>query len=139
MDVEALLQEANVSPVVLTDRGAFIQAVRQGIPGLVVKMAVTVLGERDLFVRLLETTSANLSRFYRKKTLTRADSEEVLDTLRLFQDAIAAFEDQDIAQEWLHTSIPTLAGERPVDLCDTFEGRALVRESLHAIEYGEFS
>ncbi len=139
MNVAALLENVNVSPEVLTDRGAFIQAVRQGIPGLAVKQAVAVLGERELFIRLLDTTSANLSRFYRKKALTRADSEEVLDTLRLFQYAVTAFEDKEIAQEWLHTRIPALAGERPVDLFDTFEGRTLVRESLRAIEYGEFS
>ncbi|MGL5795707.1 MAG: antitoxin Xre/MbcA/ParS toxin-binding domain-containing protein [Waterburya sp.] len=32
-----------------------------------------------------------------------------------------------------------MAGEYPINLCDTFEGRKLVREALRAIEYGEFS
>ena len=54
-------------PAILSDRGAFIKAVRQGISGLVVKEAIIVSGERDLFIRLLETTSANLNRFYRRK------------------------------------------------------------------------
>lgn len=139
MNVVAVLQSANVSPSVLSDRQGFIQAVRRGVPGLLVKEAVIALDAREMFIRLLDTTSANLNRFYRKKTLSRTDSEEVLDALRVFQDAVAVFEDEDIAQEWLHTRIAALAGERPVDLCDTFEGRALVRESLRAIEYGEFS
>lgn len=139
MNIATLLQNADVPPAVLTDRSAFIHAVREGMPGSIVKQAVAVLGERELFIRLLGTTSANLSRFYRKERLTRSDSEEVLDTLRVFQEATTVFEDQDIAQEWLHTRISALAGDRPVDLCDTSEGRALVRESLRAIEYGEFS
>lgn len=139
MNIATLLQTVNIPPAVLTDRGAFIQAVRRGIPGQLVKQAITTLGERELFIRLLNTTSANLSRVYRKKTLTRIDSEEVLDTLRMYQEAVTVFEDQSMVQEWLHTSIPALAGERPVDLCDTFEGRALIRESLRAIEYGKFS
>lgn len=139
MNIATLLQTGDISPTVLTDRGAFIQAVRRGIPGLLVKQAIVTLGERELFIRLLNTTSANLSRVYRKKALTRIDSEEVLDTLRMFQEAFTVFEDQSVVQEWLHTSIPALAGERPVDLSDTFEGRALIRESLRAIEYGEFS
>ena len=139
MNIASLLQTVNISPAVLTDRVAFIQAVRRGIPGLVVKQAIAELGERELFIRLLNTTSANLSRVYRKKALTRIDSEEVLDTLRMYQEAVTVFEDQHVVQAWLHTSIPALAGECPVDLCDTFEGRALIRDSLRAIEYGEFS
>lgn len=135
----ALLQDIDISPAVLSDRGAFIRAVRQGIPGTVVRQAVQVVGDRELFVRLLDTTSANLSRFYRKKTLTRADSEDVLDTLRVFREAVTVFEDEGIAREWLHARVPALAGERPIDLFDTSEGRSLVRESLRAIEYGEFS
>ncbi|MEM9154932.1 MAG: antitoxin Xre/MbcA/ParS toxin-binding domain-containing protein [Cyanobacteria bacterium P01_F01_bin.33] len=139
MSIATMLSEVDVSPAVLSDRGAFIRAVRQGISGTVVKQAVQIVGDRELFVRLLDTTSANLSRFYRKKTLTRADSEDVLDTLRVFQEAVTVFEDEEIAREWLHTRIPALTGERPIDLFDTSEGRSLVRESLRAIEYGEFS
>ncbi|MEM6448122.1 MAG: antitoxin Xre/MbcA/ParS toxin-binding domain-containing protein [Cyanobacteria bacterium P01_D01_bin.123] len=139
MSIATMLSEVDVSPAVLSDRGAFIRAVRRGIPGAVVQQAIAIVGDRELFVRLLDTTSANLSRFYRKKTLTRADSEDVLDTLRVFQEAVTVFEDEEIAREWLHTRIPALTGERPIDLFDTSEGRSLVRESLRAIEYGEFS
>ncbi|MEO0801068.1 MAG: antitoxin Xre/MbcA/ParS toxin-binding domain-containing protein [Cyanobacteria bacterium J06642_2] len=139
MSIATMLSEVDVSPAVLNDRGAFIHAVRRGIPGAVVQQAIAIVGDRELFVRLLDTTSANLSRFYRKKTLTRADSEDVLDTLRVFQEAVTVFEDEEIAREWLHTRIPALTGERPIDLFDTSEGRSLVRESLRAIEYGEFS
>ena len=139
MNISTLLDEMDISPDVLTDRGVFINTVRQGIPGIIVQQSVALLAARDLFIRLLDTTSANLSRFYKKQRLTRTESAEVLDTLRVFQEAVTVFEDQDIALEWLNTRVAALAGERPIDLFDTFEGRTLVREMLRSIEYGEFS
>ena len=126
-------------PNVLTDRSAFIAAVRQGIPGRAVQEAIAVFGEQELFIRLLETTAVNLSRFYRQPTLSRSASESVLDTLRLFESAAAVFEDRAIAREWLHAANPSFNGDAPIDLFDTAEGRDLVRETLRAIEYGEFS
>jgi putative toxin-antitoxin system antitoxin component (TIGR02293 family) len=139
MKIPELLEGANLSPTLLEDRTAYIQAIRRGISGEIVKQAVQVLEERELFIHLLNTNSANLSRFYRQKQLTKMQSEGILDTLRVFQNAITVFENEQLAKEWLHTRIPALAGEYPINLCDTFEGRKLVREALRAIEYGEFS
>jgi putative toxin-antitoxin system antitoxin component (TIGR02293 family) len=139
MNISELLEKADLPPTLLEDRKAYIQAVRRGISGEIVKQAVQALEERDLFIRLLNTNSANLSRFYRQKPLTKMQSEGILDTLRVFQETIAIFENEKLAKEWLHTSIPALAGEYPINLCDTFEGRKLVCEALRAIEYGEFS
>lgn len=139
MNIALLLEDSDLSPNLLEDRGAYIQAVRQGIPGKIVEQAVKALGERDLFVRLLSTSSGNLNRLYHSKLLTRVQSEGVLDTLKVFNKAIDVFSDENIAKEWLHTAIPALDGELPINLCDTFEGRRLVREALEAIEYGEFT
>jgi putative toxin-antitoxin system antitoxin component (TIGR02293 family) len=139
MNISELLEKADLPPTLLEDRTAYIQAVRRGISGEIVKQAVQALEERDLFIRLLNTNSANLSRFYRQKPLTKMQSEGILDTLRVFQETIAVFENEKLAKEWLHTSIPALAGEYPINLCDTFEGRKLVCEALRAIEYGEFT
>jgi putative toxin-antitoxin system antitoxin component (TIGR02293 family) len=139
MNIAELLEGVNLSPTLLENRTAYIQAIRRGISGEIVKQAVQVLEERELFIHLLNTNSANLSRFYRQKSLTKMQSEGILDTLRVFQKAITVFENEKLAKEWLHTSIPALAGEYPINLCDTFEGRKLVCEALQAIEYGEFS
>ena len=61
-----------------------------------------------------------------------------MDTLRVFATAAAAFGGLERAQSWLDTGLPALGGDRPIDLCDTFEGRRLVREILRKVEYGEF-
>ncbi|WP_163574444.1 antitoxin Xre/MbcA/ParS toxin-binding domain-containing protein [Halomonas faecis] len=129
-----------VPPAVYRDKVAFIQTVREGISGSVVKQAIHALGDnRELFVRLLETTPGNLHRFYKRKALSRTDSEEVLDVLRVYYQTSKVFGDRDKALRWLNTSIPALSGEKPLDLFDTFEGRQLVREVLRKVEYGEFS
>ena len=132
------MESIDVSPLALVDQSAFIRTVRLGLPGKVVRQAVGVLGHRELFVRLLGTTAGNLNRYYRRKTLGQAQSEAMLDTLRLVSHAASTFGDLERASEWLDTALPGLGGRRPIDLCDTFEGRGLVRNAIRRIEYGEF-
>lgn len=123
---------------VFSDQQKFIKLTKKGVSGAVVKQAVQSLGYRDLFVRLLETTSGNLSRFYGRKALNAYHSEGILDTLRVFSKAISVFGDRDVASTWVETPIPALGGQIPLELCDTFEGRDLVQATLRKIEYGEF-
>ena len=98
----------------------------------------TRFGHRDFFARLLGTTSGHLGRLYGRESLGRARTEGLLDTLRTFAAAAAAFGGLERAQDWLDTALPALGGDRPIDLCDTFEGRRLVREIIRKVEYGEF-
>ena len=127
-----------IPPAVFNDRAAFVEAARRGLPGAVIKQAVQALGHRELFVRLLGTTPGNLNRFYRRRTLAPAQSEALLDVLRVFVRAASVFGSRERGNEWLVTLVPALGDQRPVDLCDTFEGRTLVREALRKIEYGEY-
>ena len=117
MSIISLLEEAKLSPTLLEDRGEYIKAVRQGISGAILPEAIKELGERDLFIHVGIWGNS----------------------LDVVQQAVLVFGDGEIAKEWLHTSIPALSGELPINLCDTFEGRKIVKESLKAIEYGEFS
>ncbi|MFT5164450.1 MAG: putative toxin-antitoxin system antitoxin component (TIGR02293 family) [Alteromonadaceae bacterium] len=104
-----------------------------------IKQVIDYTGERDLFVRLLNTTSGNLSRLFTKPCLSRSDSEQVLDTIKVYRQADDVFDDPDKAREFLKTSIPALNGDMPIDLLDTFSGRQLVQQLLRKIEYGDFS
>jgi len=132
------IQGIKVPAAVFSDHERFIEAARKGLSGKIVKQAVDALGHRDLFVRLLETTTGNLNRFYRRKTLNTYHSEGILDTLRVFSRASSVFGDSDVAIEWMDTPVPALGGQAPISLCDTFEGRNLVQVALRKIEYGEF-
>ena len=116
----------------------FIRAARKGVPGKVVKQAVDVVGQRDLFVRLVGVTSGNLHRVYGRKKLGAAQSEALLDALRVFYRASAALGSLDRAREWLNTQVPAMGGSAPLEFCDTFHGRRLVLDAIDRIETGEF-
>lgn len=133
------LASLGLPPDSLTNQVKFIHSVREGISGEVVKRAVEVLENRDLIVRLLNTSTTNLSRYYRRKKMNRVDSEEVLDTIRLYAQALHVFGNMEKAKEWMQTPLPVFAGERPMGLLDTFEGRQWVSQVLRKIEYGEFT
>lgn len=123
---------------VLADDGAYIQAVRRGVPGNVVRQTVGVLGHRETFAHLLGATPGNLNRLYRRPALGRGQSEAILDMLRLVSRGLAVFGDVERTNEWLGAALPALGGARPIELCDTFQGRQLVRDAIRKIEYGEF-
>ena len=116
----------------------FMQAAREGIAGKVVKQAVDVVGQRDLFVRLVGVSPGNLHRVYRRSKLGPAQSEALLDALQVFFRASTALGGLDAAREWLDTPLPAMGGQRPVDFCDTFIGRRLVQQAIAKIEHGEF-
>lgn len=124
---------------IFTSTKSYIEAVRQGLPGRTVKAAVDDFGDRDLFVRILNTTAPNLHRFYSKKSLGREASEELLDAFRLILAANKVWGSQKAAKQWLSSPLPALDGERPIDLFDTFEGRRWVTAVLRNIETGDFS
>jgi putative toxin-antitoxin system antitoxin component (TIGR02293 family) len=124
---------------ILTDRVRFIEATRKGIPGTWVKGAVAGTGLRPIFLKILNVSSGNLSRIYQKKALDRDTSEEVLDTVRFFCQAVEVWESSDLALEWFQSPVPALGGEKPCDLLDTFEGRRWIAQVLNKIEYGDFS
>ncbi|MDE2905676.1 MAG: MbcA/ParS/Xre antitoxin family protein [Acidobacteriota bacterium] len=99
---------------------------------------MTAISIRELVLRLVGATSANLHRIYRCKALAQAQSEALLDTLRIFERAERAFAGFAVAREWLETALPAFGGQRPIDLCDTFEGRRRVQDAIRRIERGEF-
>lgn len=125
---------------ILDDDVAFIRAVRKGIPGQVAREAVSLLGgHREIIADLAGTTPGNLHRIYKKQALGKTESEGILDLFRLFAYAKTIFDSDDIVREWLGCEIPALSGSRPIDLMDTFQGRAIVRDVLGRIKQGEFS
>lgn len=133
------LQGVDIPAAVFTDQYAFIDTVRTGISGSIVRQAIEAMNNREIFIKLLDTDSSKVHRFYRRKRLGKTDSEAVLDTLRLYCQEVALFRDAKIAQEWLKTPLPAHSGKAPAELLDTFEGRFLVRDTLTRIDQGEFT
>lgn len=134
-----IAQSLGVQPEAFTDKATYIRSVREGVPGTVVKSLIKLFNNRDLIVRVLNTSSANLSRIYQVKHMSPRVSEEVLDMIRLYKQAIAIFGTKESAIEWIKTPNTALAGDSPEALFDTFEGRQWVSQTLRKIEHGEFS
>jgi putative toxin-antitoxin system antitoxin component (TIGR02293 family) len=135
-----VIRVASFPQEILDDDVAFIRAVRKGIPGQVARETVALLGgHRELIADLAETTPGNLHRTYKKPALSKTQSEAFLDLIRVFTYAATIFDSDDIVREWLGCEIPALSGSRPIDLMDTFQGRAIVRDVLGSIKHGEFS
>ncbi len=59
-----LAKHLRIPADVLSNQAEYINIVRAGISGEVVKRAIEIIGNREIFVRLLNTTSANLNRYY---------------------------------------------------------------------------
>ena len=134
-----IIQSLGVESEVLSNNAAFIRAVRTGVPGNVVKSVIKTFNNRELIARVLNISTANLSRIYRVKHMDRTVSEEVLDMIRLYGQAIDVFGSKEIAIEWIKSPVPALSGDIPESLLDTFTGRKWVSDVLRKIEYGEFS
>ena len=116
---------------------AFIGYARHGISGNILKQTIKEFGHHQLFVRLLDAPTDNLGKLYRKEALPRPYSEVVLDTMRLFFKARFVFGNQKKASRWFERKVPALDNQIPIKLCDTFEGRKIVQNTLDRIEYGE--
>jgi len=123
---------------VFRNSSTFIRKVSQGVSGNVLRTAVEEIGNRDFFVKLMGVNNSNFSRRYKKDRINDLQGEQILDALRIFVLAREVFEDKDIAEEWISSPIAAL-GCKPIELCTTFEGRRLVRNTLEKIERGEFS
>lgn len=122
----------------LSDKATYIRLSREGITGSMGRSIAEVIG-RDVTISVLRTSPKNLARYFRNDRLSKADTEQILDTLRTTAAAEAVWGGKESAQQWLHEPVPALGNEVPIDLMDTFEGRKWVREVLRKIETGDFS
>ncbi len=133
------LKGTDIPESVFESSWSFISATRDGLPGAVVRQAISALGYRELFADILEVPPSKLSRVYQLKQLNKSDSGSVLDTLQVFREASRTFECQDLVDGWLSVALPILGGQRPIDLCNPFEGRDLIRATMRKIRLGDFS
>ena len=134
-----VIESLGIHTAAFTSQATFIRTVRAGISGDVVKSVIKTFNNRDLIARVLDISAPNLSRIYRVKHMSRTDSEELLDMIRIYKQAMEVFGSKEKAVEWIKTPLSTLSGESPENLFDTFEGRHWVSQVLRKIQYGEFS
>ena len=116
----------------------YLSIVRSRVSGDQLKAITDLIEEKELIARSIGTTS-NLSKSYQTKRLSSADTDNLIDLLRVYIQAAKIYESLDLAKEWMNSSIPALGGEIPVNILDSHAGREVVRQTLRRMEFGDYA
>jgi putative toxin-antitoxin system antitoxin component (TIGR02293 family) len=115
----------------------YLSIVRSRVSGDRLKAITDLIGEEELIARSIGTSS-NLSKSYQTKRLSSAETDNLIDLLRVYIQAAKMYGSLDSAKEWMRSSIPALGGEIPVNMLDSHAGREVVRQALRRMEFGEY-
>jgi|25_taG_2_1085351.scaffolds.fasta_scaffold02004_2 antitoxin Xre/MbcA/ParS-like protein len=128
------------SEVVITSYPVLIDAIRGGLTGTWLSKLLKIAELKPALAAALGTESyEDLAALSQVKALSQAQSEAILDTVMVYLRAVEVWESAEAASSWFHAEVPALAGQRPLAIMDTFEGRKWVREVLEKIDTGTFS
>ncbi len=137
--MQAISAELNLDPNIFQNPTCFIAAVRTGIPGSVIRLAVNYFECPELIAKTLGTDLNGLEKDCAARVLNTQKSEALLDGFRTLSAVRMAWSSCELADRWLMSEVPALGGEKPLDLFDCFEGRRWVTEVAKKIERGDFS
>jgi len=100
------------------------------------------LGERiprKVIAATLGIAKSNLPKLY-KRSLSKVQTDEINDLTLMWSELVAFFDgDDELLDEWLESSIPSLSGSQPIELLGTIVGRQVLHKTLDAMRYGEFA
>lgn len=87
--------------------------------------------------KIFDVTLKTIQRIQKeKRTLTRSQSERVIELAELYDHGIEVFEDKHIFEAWLERKSTALGGTRPKDVLDTSHGIKMIRQELGRLEHG---
>lgn len=92
-------------------------------------------------IKIVELLDMSKTTFYRVKNepVLGMDTIDRLSSLfKIYQKGIEAFEGLQPFEDWLHTKIPNLGDQRPMDLLMTENGRNTVMDAIDRVEYGVY-
>lgn len=136
---QSVLAQTGLTHDDLYNAARYIQSIRTGLPGSVVRTLTESLKiPRFVVSSILKVDESNISRLYQRSRVSEAQSEAVMDTTRLLLKSLRVFGDSDKATAWLQTPLLALDDRSPYSLMDTFEGRKWIDQVLTQIEHGEF-
>ena len=135
-----LFENVGVEAVIFSNPQKMFELASNGVSGGLVKRTVNRFPkQREAVCDALSVKSSNLSRLYSRKHLSRHQSEEILDILSVYSLGIDIYEDIELVEEFLSTSIPALNNQKPQQLLSSFIGRKMVKDVLNKIKWLEFS
>lgn len=135
-----LFENVGIEPVIFSNPQKMFELAVNGVSGGVVKNTVNRFPkQREAICEALSVKSSNLSRLYGRKHLSRHQSEEILDILSVYSLGLEIYDDIELVEEFLTTSIPALNNQKPQALLASFVGRRMVKDVLNKIKWMEFS
>jgi putative toxin-antitoxin system antitoxin component (TIGR02293 family) len=96
---------------------------------------------RDLIAEALEVNPTNLSKLYRRKELSRTQTEGLEDLTHLWRDVAQDLfnGNAELMTRWLDTPVPALEGDTPKALMGTMTGRKVLEGYIDKLKYGDYS
>ncbi len=89
-----------------------------------------------------EILDISRSTYYRVKEEPKLDPEtadKISSLLKIFYQGVEAFEgDKQAFTDWMHIGIPSLGGQKPLELLKTESGRKSVSEAIARIEHNVY-
>lgn len=133
-----------VTPAAAPFRGNvsdIIASMRNGISAQIAPDVAQRLGlsQDKLFETLRLPKSTMKARLGKAQLLSPVEQDRMYRADRLWERALAVFEDEDACRAWIKRENRTLGGEAPLALLDTEAGYELVLDTLGRIEYGVVS
>ena len=114
----------------------FIEKVRKGIPSNYFDALQKTLGvQRNSLVHDLNLSDSTLQRRKGSKLKT-PETEKVLNSVKVFNNALEVFEEWEHSKDWLTIKQDFLGDVSPISLCDTNADAPKVLHILGQIEYG---
>lgn len=120
---------------------SFLEAVaivKTGLPfGAIARLQKVSGLTRERIKQVAGISEGSFARRKQTGRLSPQESERLLRVGRVFERATALFEGDSIeAHQWLETPIPSLGGQRPLDLSRTEPGAREVEDLIGRIEHG---
>lgn len=116
----------------------FIHMMERGANGSILKKIVACI-PKQIVAKALGSDVTNISKLYRRR-LSKKQTDEINDLSLLWHELKEFFDDKiSFIDQWIHSPVPALEGNKPADLMDSFFGRSRIRECLDAMKYGDFA
>ena len=117
-----------------------IQIARLGLPKSAAQsfLKQSGLSQKEL-ADILNITPRTYQLYNNDSLLGKDASERLIHLAVLYLKAKDVFKEQERIKNWLHQSLISLGGQRPIDLLDTKFGFDVVADELGRIAYGVYS
>jgi putative toxin-antitoxin system antitoxin component (TIGR02293 family) len=117
-----------------------IDLLRKGLPTSSLDKLHRKMGiSNSELARITHIAIRTLQRRKKQGRFNTCESERLLRIEILFDKAVDVLGDVEAARAWIKTPVKALAGETPLDYCDTEPGAREVGNLLGRIEHGVFS